>query len=266
MAKHHPLSTLWWLHHPAVRCLSPNLVHQLWDVIAAGTNKTALEVSFTSLAGSLADRGGVRGDHQAQSNSTPPSLEQLGRWSVCVCPWAPAVRRPLSPGPDISPARPAASPSVSHTLHAADPSPGRAVRHFAQPVPPSLLLTHTLAVHRYAPSGRPSPASRRLCGMAGSMAVAAGHVKSSVLPLIVLITSLGAASLLTYWPPLLLWNSALLTWHWWCHRASGCAMGSSQQTVAAATTSSHPFGKWEKCNKWQGELCKGRFTLSSLLS
>lgn len=35
--------------------LSPQSVHQLWDVIAAGTNKTALEGSFVSLAEGLVD-------------------------------------------------------------------------------------------------------------------------------------------------------------------------------------------------------------------
>lgn len=50
-----------------------------------------------------------------------------------------------------------------------------------------------------------------VCVVAISMAVAAGHGKSSVLPLIVLITSLGAASPHTYWLLPLLWNRALLT-------------------------------------------------------
>lgn len=60
--------------------------------------------------------------------------------------------------------------------------------------------------------------------------VAAGHGKSSVLPVIVLITSLGPAS--PHPPPLSLatsprplWNHALLTRRQWCHRAQGCMMG-----------------------------------------
>lgn len=64
-----------------------------------------------------------------------------------------------------------------------------------------------------------------VCVMAISMAVAAGHGKSSMLPLIVLITSLGAASPHTYWPLPLLWNHALLTQCWCCQWAKGCMMG-----------------------------------------
>ena len=63
-----------------------------------------------------------------------------------------------------------------------------------------------------------------VCVAAISMAVAAGHGKSSMLPLIVLISSLGAASPHTLWPLPLLWNRALLTrrrGHW----AHACMTG-----------------------------------------
>ncbi len=62
-----------------------------------------------------------------------------------------------------------------------------------------------------------------------SMAVAVGHGKSSMLPFIVLITSLGAASPHTHWPLPLLWNSALLTQCCWCHWAQGCMMGGEER-------------------------------------
>lgn len=61
------------------------------------------------------------------------------------------------------------------------------------------------------------------------MAVAAGHGKSSMLPLIILITSLGAASPHTYWPLPRLWNHALLTQCWWCQWAKGCMMGETRK-------------------------------------
>ena len=75
----------------------------------------------------------------------------------------------------------------------------------------------------------------RVCAtaMAISMAVAAGHGKSSVLPLIVLITSLGAASPHTRWPRPLLWNHALLTQRWWCHRAQGGMMVEEEEEEEA---------------------------------
>ena len=68
-----------------------------------------------------------------------------------------------------------------------------------------------------------------VCVVAISTVVAVGHGKSSVLPLIVLITSLGAASLHTYWPLSLLWNHALLTRCWWCHQAHRCMMGGGKR-------------------------------------
>lgn len=76
-----------------------------------------------------------------------------------------------------------------------------------------LSLTHTVSVCVF------------VCVAAISMTVAAGHGKSSVLPLIVLITSLGAASPHTYWLLSIFWNRAPVTQSWWCHRAQGRTMG-----------------------------------------
>lgn len=130
----------------------------------------------------------------------------------------------------MSPIHPAVSLSVSHTLHGPRPEPRASCpsshTHTHTHVLPSVSLTHThtvltdmvlLALLWYF------SLSRSVC------AVAAGHGKSSMLPLIILITSLGAASPHTYWPLPLLWNHALLTQCWWCQWAKGCMMGEKEK-------------------------------------
>lgn len=158
-----------------------------------------------SLAESLVDRGGVLGaaDHQAIPTS---SVEQLGWWVVCVCLWAPAVRRPLSPVPDMSPIHPVVSLSVSHT-HSMDPAGAQGELSIIMHTYVYTRHTHTHTLF----SDMVLLAQPQYLPLLLTLCVAVGHGKSSMLPLIVLITSLGAASQHTRWPLPLLWNHALLT-------------------------------------------------------
>lgn len=174
---------------------------------------------------------------------------------MCVCLWAPAVRRPLSPGLDMSPIRPAVSPSVTHT-HSTDPARAQGelsvISHTSIPslcLSLSVSCTRTLIFQWYGPSGTVVvllSLIHILCVCVRetiNTSVAAGHGKSSVLPLIVLITSLGAASPHTYWPLLLLWNHALLTRRWWCHRAQGGMMGEEKRRDQVCLIWSFPKSK-----------------------
>lgn len=132
-----------------------------------------------------------------------------------VCPWAPAVRRPLSPGPDMSPIHPAVSLSVSHTHTRRRPRPEPKAN-----CPSSHTRAHS-PPHSHTHTGfsviqsfwhRCTTSFLAYCGVCvcvGGGSV--GHSKSSVLPLIVLISSLGAAGPHSGWPLSLLWKRALLT-------------------------------------------------------